>query len=568
MNFEILKKKPFNLSDQDIIWVKDTLINMSDDEKIGQLFCPVGHSSDKNYLQHCMLDKNIGGMMFRDADSKEMRETYSYLQSHSKIPLLLAANLEAGGNGLLTDGTFFGKEMQIAACDDKTFAYQLGKVACSEASSVGCNFSFAPVVDIDSNYHNPITNVRTFGSDIHKIISYAKEYINAAHKFDMMTSIKHFPGDGVDERDQHILTSVNTLTCEQWDSSYGRIYKELIDYGSKAVMVGHIALPSYQKFFNKNFPQKIIPATLSKELLQNLLREKLEFNGLIISDATPMVGFCCAMDRKTAVPTCIESGCDMFLFNKNLDEDIIFMKEGLYNGLLSTERLHQALIRILGIKASLKLHIKQQKEILIPTKEEMQIINCTEHKKLASNCANRAITLVKDTQKNLPLNTTKHKRILLEILGDCKSNERVISIAENCLKEKGFIITRYENEKFNEDGSLSVDSVTEFKAKYDAVIYLGNIENASNKTTNRINWFTFFGQGNNIPWFVEEVPTVFISFANPYHLLDVPMVHTYINAYSNSDIVIETVINKITEDSIYTGVNPIDPFCGREELKY
>ena len=103
----------------------------------------------------------------------------------------------------------------------------------------------------------------------------------------------------------------------------------------------------------------------------------------------------------------------------------------------------------------------------------------------------------------------------------------------------------YVREGIAQDGSLMVDTVEQFKAKYDAVLYVGNIENVSNRTTNRINWYTFFGLGNNIPWFVHEVPTVFLSLGNPYHLLDVPMIGTYINAYSNSDIVIEAAVKKL-----------------------
>lgn len=110
--------------------------------------------------------------------------------------------------------------------------------------------------------------------------------------------------------------------------------------------------------------------------------------------------------------------------------------------------------------------------------------------------------------------------------------------------------------------------MTEFRSKYDLVIYLGNVENASNKTTARLNWHTIFGSGNNIPWFVEVVPTLFVSLQIPYHLLDVPMIKTYINAYSNHDYIIETVVDKILGKSEFKGISPVDPFCGKEYLEY
>lgn len=563
-----LKGNPFFLDEEGIKWVNRTIKDMSIEEKVGQLFCPIGYSSDENYLYHEFIDRKVGGLLFRDDKSEIMRETYTFLQKNSKIPMFLAGNLEAGGNGLLVDGTFFGKALQVAATDDINMAYELGNISCKEASAVGGNFSFAPVVDIDYNFRNPITNVRTYGSDPKKVVEFGKQYIKAATKHDFVTSVKHFPGDGVDERDQHILTSVNSMGVEEWNDTFGKVYQELIDFGTKSVMVGHIALPSYEKLFDNKEKRHILPASLSKNILNELLRKKMKFNGLIITDATPMVGFCAAMKRSEAVPLSIENGCDMFLFNKDLSEDYEYMLDGLKNGILSHKRLTEAVTRILATKASINLHTKAMKGNLIPKKSEMSVIGSKEHISLAYECADKGITLVKDTQEILPINNRTYKNVLLQILGDSPSDERVFNKFSEYLKAEGFNVIPYVKETFRRDGSLNVDSVGEFKEKYDLVIYIGNIENASNKTTNRINWYTFFGLGNNIPWFVEEVPTLFISVANPYHLFDVPMVKSYINCYSNSDIVIETCINKIMGLSEFKGINPVDPFCGREELEY
>ena len=149
-----------------------------------------------------------------------------------------------------------------------------------------------------------------------------KAYIRGAKEEGVATSVKHFPGDGVDERDQHLVTSVNSLSCEEWDASYGKIYEEMIEAGTLSIMAAHIGMPAYEEYFDKEKPKKVIPATLSKNLLMKLLRDKLGFNGLITTDATPMVGFCSACDRKTAVPLCIENGCDVILFNRNMEEDL------------------------------------------------------------------------------------------------------------------------------------------------------------------------------------------------------------------------------------------------------
>lgn len=563
-----LKAKPFCLSDQDIKWVEETIDSMTLEEKLGQLFFPIGYSPNEQYLKYELLNRHPGGVMFRTGKTEELFSAYTYLQNNTKVPLLLAANLEAGGDGIVEEGTAFGKQMQAAATGDPEQAYRLGKVSAAEGQAVGCNYAFAPVVDIDKNFHNPITNVRTYGSDQEMVKKCGLAYMRGAAECGTLTAIKHFPGDGVDETDQHILTSVNSLSCEEWDRTYGDVYRTLIEAGAPTVMVGHIALPSYQKKFNPDLPKKLIPASLSPELLKNLLRQQLHFNGLIITDASPMVGFLCAMDREKSVPYCIEAGCDMLLFNKDYEEDFIFMKKGYEEGILSEQRLTEALERILATKAMMKLHEKQKNGTLAPNRDALSVIGCEQHREWAAECADRSVTLVKDTQNLLPISPQKQKRVLFEILGKCPSEERVAERFIADLTAEGFEVTRYEEEVFDFSKPMRFETVTEFREKYDLVIYVGNVENASNKTTARLNWHAPYGAGNNIPWFVEVVPTLFVSLQNPYHLLDVPMVKTYINAYSNHDLMIDTVVEKLVGKSEFHGKNPVDPFCGKEYLTY
>lgn len=542
-----LKRKPFYLDDTAIEWVNNTLNELTEDEKIGQLFFPIGFSTEKEYLNH-LRSLGIGGLFFRPGVAEEVQQTYEYMQRTSKVPLLTAANLEDGGNGSSIEGTAFGNQMAVAATNQTSDAYTLGKIASSEGKAVGVNFGFSPVVDLDLNFRNPITNVRTYGSDVERVIKNAKEYIQAFHDNGIMTSIKHFPGDGVDERDQHLLTSINSLSVDNWKKTFGKVYQELIDFGSKAVMVGHIAFPAYSG--------DEMPATLSPQLLQDLLRNELGFNGLTITDATPMVGFCSAMKRSEAVPYTIQAGCDMLLFNRVLEEDIQYMKDGLSKGILTKERLDEAVTRILATKASLGLH---------------QTINhgtakFEDFREEQLDLADRSITLVKDTQNMLPLSVEKHKRVLLQLLGSFDSNERVLEKVKAELEKRDFEITVYEPEI----NFFDLGTVTSFSNDYDAVLYVANIQNASNQTVTRVHWHTLFGLGNNLPWFTKEVPTMLLSFGNPYHLYDLPMVDTVINAYCNYDHFIEMAIKKVTGESSFKGVSPVNPFCENnllEELK-
>ena len=555
-----LKAKPFYLNDEAIAWVQQTIAGMNTDEKIGQLFIPICYSSDPDFLDRVMLGHHIGGIMYRPGPGAVRQQDHRYLQEHSNIPLLVGANLEYGGNGIATEGTFFGTQMQVAATGDVNNAYLLGKISAREGKACGCNWAFAPVVDIDRNWRNPITNVRTYGNDADRVLACGLAYKKGADEEGVAVAIKHFPGDGCDEVDQHILTSVNDLTREEWDESYGKIYRGLIDDGALTVMVGHIAMPAYERFYDPDTPEQLIPASLSKSLLGGLLRGKLGFNGLISTDSSCMVGFSSAMPRAEALPHCIEAGCDMILFNKDLHEDFLLMKEGYEKGLLSETRLTEALTRILATKAALGLH--KQRDVSAET--DLTVLSAPDHIKAARRCADEAITLVKDTQGLLPLNPEKTKRVLLEVMGDFPGTKRVTESFAEKLRTEGFDVEIYEKEQPGRHDF----SVNTFRSKYDLVLYLGNIENESNHVTNRLTWHTFFGNGNNCPWFVKERPTLFVSLANPYHLIDIPMIQTYINCYSNSEFILEALIEKLMGRSAFTGKSPVDPFCGKEYLKY
>ena len=558
-----LKAKPFYLNDEQIAWVENTLASMTLEEKVGQLFCLISYSSDPGYLQYQLLRFHVGGLLFKTSPSTEVRSALDFMQKGSKIPVLSAANLEFGSTGFLEDGTFFAQQMGIGATGDPEQAYRMGMIATKEAAAAGCNWAFAPICDLDFNWRNPIVNVRSYGSDPEQVIAMCKAYMRAAKENNVAVSVKHFPGDGVDEVDQHLLTSINSLTCEEWDATYGHVYRELIEEGAQTIMVGHIDQPAWRKRINPDTAEGTVPATQSPELMTGLLRGELGFNGLIVTDATPMVGYTCAMKRSDAVPLTIMAGADMFLFNKDLEEDYGYMLDGVKRGVLTIARVDEAITRILALKASLGLWNKA-KDAIIPPVEATSCIGCVEHHSWARACTDEAITLVKDNQNALPLDPKKTPRLLLEVLGGCASEKRIAEHMTALLEKEGFAVTLYEPEDFTHL-EFKVES---FHEKYDAVLYLGNVENASNKTTNRINWYTMWGAGNNVPWFVHEVPVVFASLANPYHLVDVPMMKTYINCYSNNNETLEALVEKLMGRDSFRGISPTDPFCGKEHLKH
>ena len=573
-----LKTRPFCLDQEAIDWVEETLAGMSLEEKAGQVFCPMGFSDDTDLLHHQLCDLHIGAMMYRPGPAAYIQETHRIIQSMARIPLLLAANTECGGNGLAFEGTSFGAPMAMAAAGGAEYAYRMGYAACAEGAALGLNWSFAPIVDVNREFHNPITNTRTFGSDVDMVLQCGRAYLRGAKENGVAVAVKHFPGDGIDERDQHILTSVNSLSRSEWDESFGRIYQTLINEGAQTVMAGHIALPCYA-----SDEEKYLPASLSYSILTGLLREKLGFNGMISTDATPMVGFTAAMPRERAIPAAIAAGADMILFNKDLDEDYHFLLSGIEKGYLSEERLEEAVTRVLALKASLGLHTRQKKGTLVPGEEALDIVGCVKHREWAREAAGNAVTLVKDTQNLLPLSLERYRRVYLNVIQkDMNPDNPAVTQWKKRFEEEGFEVTvrdrrvsisvsdmadiAYMSEEKRSLMHEMYRAVEEVHEAYDLYVYICNMENASNNTTLRLNWNVAFGLGDDAPWFVSEVPAMMISTAYPYHLFDAPMMKTYINAYAGTADYQSAVMDRIMGRQPFTGQNPADPFCGREEL--
>ena len=555
-----LKEKPFYLADEDIKWVGETIADMTMEEKVAQLFCLVTYDFNQDHLMRLATQVKPGGLMCRPMSAKESGDVVGLLQKNSKIPLLISANLEKGGDGIMREGTSMGSPLAVAATDNDEMATRMGTVCGREGASVGCNWAFAPIIDIDYNFRNPITNTRTFGSDPERVKRMGVNYVKAIQKEGVVASIKHFPGDGVDERDQHLVTTINPLSCDEWDDTYGAAYRACIDAGAMTVMIGHIMQPAYTRRLRPGIADRdIMPASLAYELTTTLLKEQMGFNGLVVTDASVMAGMTIPLPREKAVPGAIAAGCDMFLFTKNTDEDFAYMKKGVENGVITEERLHDALSKILGLKAALGLHKKQAEGKLLPTGA---IVNKEEHLGWAKECADQSITLVKEEKGVLPITPEKYKRVLvypIESEAGFGVSARVgaAQLLIDALVNEGFEIDIFQPPKDSEGRMTPFAAMSE---KYDLMLYIANIATRSNQTTVRIEWAMPFG--SNVPVYIESVPTIFISVENPYHLLDVPRVKTFINTYAATDPVLEALVEKLMGRSAFKGKSPVDAFCG------
>ena len=563
-----LKAKPFNLSDEDIKWVEETLANLTLDEKIGQVFVDMLWNNTEDEVKERIAKYGMGGFRYNNMPATDLYKQNKLIQETSKIPALIAANIEAGGDGGVGGGTHFGHHVTIGATQDKENAYKLGYYGCKEAAAIGCNWTFAPIVDINKNWRNCVVSSRCFSSEAEQVLDMSKEYLRGAKDAGLASCMKHFPGDGLDERDQHIVTTNNDMSVEEWEENFGKVYRGMIDAGVESVMIGHIRLPEMSRKLRPGIKDnEIMPATIAPELLQDLLRDELGFNGLVITDATHMVGLTSAMRRAEIMPYTIAAGCDMILYYRDKEEDIEAIKEGLANGVLTEERLNEAVTRILAFKAMLKLHTKKAEGTLVPAEEGLSVIGCEEHKQVAKDIADQAITLVKNTKNQLPLTPETHKRIMLYtveqagFLPNKVEADRLNQRVKAKLEAQGFEVTLFDPAAgLNGKQLLAATPIKEFVDQFDAVMLFVHVAGFSQSNVRRITWA--MPMGPDIPWYVTELPTVCVSVFNPFHLIDVPMVPTYINAYSDNDATLDLVIEKIMGKSEFKGVSSVDAFCG------
>jgi len=583
-----LKSKPFNLNDEQIKWVKKQIEEMTIEEKIGQLFANLFPFRTEESLKEAVNKYHISTARYNNASKEEILEQNKILQKYSKIPLFIACNTEGGGDGACNDGTPVGYPVKVGATGDKKYGYLMGKVCGVEAEAIGCNMLFSPIVDINYNWRNPIISKRCFGSDPDTVLEFSKEYFRGVHENTKSVAccIKHFPGDGVDERDQHLSNSVNTFSVEEWDNTFGKVYKGMIDEGVEAIMAGHILLPSYTKFFNKNIKDEDIePATLSKELLTNLLREKLGFNGIIYTDASHMVGMTSRDKRRYILPKAIEAGCDQFLFFNDMDEDFEYMLEGYKNGILSDKRLNEALERVLGLKA--RMGLTKSFELV----GDLEKVGSEEHIKIAQEIAEKSITLVKNKDNIFPISKDKYKRIMIvpanglsgpnifKLIMPDNHKKKPEELLRDLLIEEGFDAFIYESPllmleraktpeekaKFGNAYFAGKSAIKDFVSKQDLVITFMNVATYG-QNVERVGWGMSKG-GGEIPWYIHELPVVVLSVGSPFCLIDVPYARTYVNAFANNKYCIRAFVNKFVGRTKFEGINNIDPFCGKWDTR-
>ncbi|HEU0222551.1 MAG TPA: glycoside hydrolase family 3 N-terminal domain-containing protein [Paracoccaceae bacterium] len=552
-----LRRQPFNLDEAALAWVRETFAGLSLEAKLGQIMLPICRDLTDEALD-AVLSYGVGGLHRMPGRSEEeLRRSAAYAQRQSAIPLLMPTDIEFSEKSSIGAGSPFPNQMAVAAAGDPIHAERMGALAAREGGYLGFNVSWTPVADLALNFRSNVVNTRAFGSNTDQVISLTRAYHAGARANGFATCLKHWPGDGLDDRDQHFATTHNSLGMAEWRQSFGRIYADAISNGVQMIMAGHITLKAYTAELGAAGRSPAhMPATLNSDLDFNLLRGEFGFNGVIVSDATSMVGFSARGPRHDLVPLCIESGCDILLFPRDMAEDLGHLEAGLASGALSERRLDEAVLRILALKAAMGLH--ESRGALPPEASRRSRLATPEHRRWSEEVSAAAITLVKDTQGLLPLEPRRHRRILLAQLENRMSPSGPLPRLEidRLLTEAGFEVTPFRP-------GDTIDP-----KRFDIGLYLMAEEGVSAKENLGPRWAELHGLfPRSMERLWDYLPTLCVSLGTPFLLFHMPECRTFVNAYSAVLPVQEAMVRALTGAIPFGGRSPVDAFCGLEEAR-
>lgn len=556
-----LRQAPFLLDDAAVLWVENTLATMDVRQRLGQLMCVYLRGDDPSEWLDSLAEKGVnpGGLLVLSRGDATIGDRLARVQAHLDTPLLVAANLEAGMMGSDAGPEAFANPMQLAATRDPGAARLLAIHCARSANAMGVNWAFAPVVDIAFNPVNPITNTRTFGADPATVSQFAVEYVAELESRGIATSPKHFPGDGVDGRDQHLVTTSNDLDAQTWRETFGAVYRSIVGAGARTIMAGHIRQPALSRELVPGIADdQLMPATLASELLTGVLREELGFEGLVVSDNSAMTGITAITGRSDALPRMINAGVDMILGNLDVEGDMEILTDAVNRGTITAARLDEAVRRVLAVKASIGLHRetdRRQREQPVPEEEASW----------RDRIARQAVTLVKDTQGLLPLRAEHHRRALVYSVENAPTfydpTPSLLGRLVAGLQEHGLEV---------EVRPVPGNSTTPAEAavlheKFDVCIYYVDLRFTGNSNQIRLVWSPW--QGHDAPRHVATLPTLLLAMSDPYVLQDVPMIRTAINCYTPTSASIDAAIEILFGEREATGASPIDPFVGRWDAR-
>lgn len=544
-------EKLFPLTQDDLEWVDSTFNSLTLRQKCAQLIIPYVNGKDTNdnnkqyyRVKKLVEEEGVGGILFLGGDLQNQIAITNELQNKSKIPLLISSDYERGVGMRIEEAVKFPYNMAFAAAGDPINDYKMAKITAEEARAVGVHQNYAPLVDVVHDYRNPIINVRAYSSNPDVISIHSDAFIRGLEEGDVISTAKHFPGHGATDIDSHNELPLIALTeKELWDVDL-KTFQFAIDAGVQSVMIGHLDVPELTDVNGA-------PATFSYSVVTSLLKNKMGFDGLIVTDALNMHALTNNYTQKQIGMLSIQAGCDLLLFPSKELEMLDGLVEAVENGRLTIDRIDESVKKVLKVKKWLDLDKKQ----FVDLEDAKKVIAKKSHYRLAQDIAETSITLVKDEQSLLPLNPDKYSNVFSITISDSrfkKTIEEPFLFEEKLNEEFGYVKNHRVN--FSSKDKLYTKILEELETA-DLIILpiYANVKSFQGSVDLHEEQFDFINKILDL-----NKPTVAISFGNPFILTEVPELPTYLTTYGNVPLSQTSAVNAILGNTKISGKLPID----------
>jgi beta-N-acetylhexosaminidase len=489
-----------------------------------------------------LVNEGVGGFIIGIGPSPyDIAEKLNTLQRASKVPLLIAADLESGPWMRIRGGTAFPGNMALGATDRELDAYEVGRVIAVEGRAVGIHLDFAPVVDVNNNPKNPIINVRSFGENPRRVAELGGAFIRGLREHGMLSTAKHFPGHGDTGTDSHVALALITASRPRLDSVELVPFRAAISEGTDAVMTAHLALTGLAG-------ENSLPATLSPLILDTLLRRDLGFQGLIVTDALNMGAIVSRYGASQAVMMALKAGADILLMPANPKAAIDAVVDGVTRGEVSESRLDSSVARLVAAKA--RVGVFQGR--LVDINRIAWLVGSAADVALAQDISQRSLVLVKDSLALVPLAAPHRRHVLIVSYGD-EAFRDIGGIFAAAVR--GSVDTLRSFRLWPASGPASFDSVRAAAAGASAVVFLA----ASQPTAWRPDAVDI---PEPVASLVEQLalggaPLIAVSLGSPYVLAQLSHVPAYLAAWSDTEYMERALARALLGQAPITGRLPV-----------
>jgi len=527
-------------------WIEKTIKKMSLEEKIGQLIVVRYHGEfynrqdeDFKQLERLVHDYHLGGLILFGGEPLETAYFTNHFQRLSRVPLLIASDLERGTGNQVTGATLFPPLMALGAAGSEKLAYEMGRITAIEGRALGIHMTYAPVVDVNINPDNPIINTRSAGEDPELVARLTGAFIQGCQSNGMIATAKHFPGHGDTDQDSHSQLPVIKADFDRLQKVELYPFQKAIEQGVEAIMTAHLYVPALE-------PEPGLPATLSPRILTDLLRNKMGFRGLIVTDALEMAGITRYYSQEEAALRALKAGVDLLLLPLDPIRVINYLKEAVEKGELPLERVNESVRRLLAAKARLGLN----RQSLVSLDRLPLVLGQPEFKKIAWETFESALTLVKNDNNLLPVQPEK-KIVILSLSsdpGDFYAGRRLATA----------LTSRYLSARtFYADGDTGREKLEEaLAASLQAEVVIAALFSSLQA-----------GKGSvdlepaqiELLQKIKEAgqPVIALSFGSPYFIRHLPQVDSYLCLYRNTPETQELAARAICGEIGISGKLPV-----------